>query len=169
MASQVNDQVFRHHPTSLGPALQQAIFIRVLASAVFFFVITVAAAYFALVPLGKKSVRAVVPVLHEFMQSGQAGDVVAVHRLYSSDALRTIAPEDVATYLADRDLFEGYARLQVTQFQLVAPAESTDHHRARVEARVFYHNGPASVLTAQMTLENDRWRFDWVALRRGSQ
>ena len=163
----MSDDVFRRRQVGLGPAVQQAIFIRVLASAVIFFALTVAAAYFTLVPLGKKSVRAVVPVLQEFMLGGQAGNLLAVHRLYSSDALRTIAPEEVAAFLAERDLFEDYAKLQVTRFQLVAPTDSADLDRARVEARVYYTAGPAAVLTAQMALDNDRWRFDWVALRRG--
>lgn len=139
-------------------------FLRLVGSALAVFVFVVAAAYFYLVPPGNKSIRAAVPVIHEFLSAAQEGDSLRAHRLFSTDSLRNLSQDDVAILLAEREKYEGYHRLQLTTFQMLPAAEPPAPERAVVEGIVSYYSRPAARLRAQLALEEGQWRIDWLAL-----
>ncbi len=142
---------------------------RLVASALVVFVAISAAAYFYLVPPGQISIRAIVPVLNEFMVAGQAGDVTAARRLYSNAALRTTPREQVADLIAQRSWFEGFARIQVTDFQRLPPDQTGNGNSARATGWVTYREYPSAAFSAQLVLEGGRWRIDWIAFELDGQ
>lgn len=153
-------------------ASQQAVLVRVTLAGTFFFVLMFAAAYFVLVPPGLRSVRAVVPVVDSFMEAGAANDVTRASTLFTRDALRRGARDDVELLLSRRRLFDGYAALRVTRF---APEgggrlggllgnSADDPLRAAVQARVTYTSGSTATLTARMAVEDGRWRLEGLTM-----
>ncbi len=139
-------------------AVQQEVFVRLLAGGVGFFVLFLVAVYLFLTVAGPRTARAVVPVLDAYMQAGVEGDTRAGHRLFARQALRTVRVEDVAAQFADRELFAGYRGLEIISAQFGSPARrgQTD---ASVVARVLYDGRPAGRLAAHLTLEAGRWRL----------
>lgn len=146
-------------------AVQQEVFVRLLAGVAGFFVLALVAIYLFLSVAAPRTARSVLPVLDGYMLAGQAEDVRGAHRLFSSRALRTVRAEDIAQQFADRRLFDGYQGLTITTLRfssLVRPGETT----AEATALVRYVSGPAGQLTARLTLEGNRWRLESIRVER---
>jgi hypothetical protein len=143
---------------NLNTALYNAAFVRLFVGALFFFLLTLAAAYFALVPRGMHTARAVRPVLDEFMTAAAANDVQHAHRLLSTDALRVYRQEDIAALLEERQLFAGYTDLQITEFQMLPEAGTSGEERAHIVAVVRYEGGRSARLVAETSLDGREWR-----------
>ncbi len=145
-------------------AVQQEVFVRLLAGGVGFFVLFLVGVYLVLSVAGPRTARGVLPVLDAYMKAGLEQDVRNGHRLFARQALRTVRPADVAAQFADRTLFEGYRGLEITsvKFSSLARRGPTD---AALQARILYQGQPPGRLTARLLLESGRWRLVSVELR----
>ncbi len=148
----------------MSPAVQQEMFLRVMVAAVITFAVVLAAAFLYVAPLGQKSIRAVVPVVHEFMLAAEDGDVVRAHTTYSSRALKTTTQEDIAELLSQREVFEDYKGVQLTSFYLQPGSSDVEPDTATVDGIVSYESQPPTALRAQLALEGESWRIDWIEI-----
>lgn len=148
-------------------AVQQEVFVRLLAGVTGFFVLALVAIYLFLSVAAPRTARSVLPVLDRYMLAGQAEDVRGAHRLFSSRALRTVRAEEIAQQFADRQLFDDYQGLTITTLRfssLARPGDTT----AEASAQVRYASGPVGQLTARLTLEGNRWRLESIRVERPS-
>jgi hypothetical protein len=136
------------------------VFVRLLIAATITFVVIFVAASLYLLPLGQRSVGAVVPVVDDFMRAGAAGDTLAARLLLSSDALGSPGRADMDRLLGQADLFAGYDGLATESFELLPSAERGGTDMAALRATVHYTGAPSARLDAVLVLENDRWRIN---------
>jgi hypothetical protein len=153
----------------MSPAVQQAMFFRLVAAALAAFVVMLVASYFYLVPPGSRSIRAVVPIVHAYMLAGQANDPVRAHTTYSSRALKEKSIDDVTSDLRQREYFDDYKRLQLKRFVIKPGTSDVDPDTATVDGTVTYESrGPVEV-RAQLALEGGEWLIDWIEFQPAGQ
>lgn len=149
--------------------MQQQALVLLLVASVVVFLVVLFAAYFTIAPLGTHSPRAVAPVLGAFMRAGAAQNARIAHTLLSVSGIRRYEVSDVAALFAQRELFEGFERLQVRSMRMLPPDGPVDPERAVVEASVRYEALPPARLRATLSLEEGDWRIETVEISRAER
>lgn len=147
---------------------QQALVLLIVASVVVFLVVLFAA-YFTIAPLGTHSPRAVAPVLGAFMRAGAADNPRIAHTLLSVTGIRRYDVSDVSALFAQRELFEGFERLQVRSMRMLPRESPAAAESAVVEATIRYEALPPARLRATLSLEEGDWRIETIEVSRGER
>lgn len=141
-------------------AMYNQVFVRLIVAAVITFVVIFGAAYLYLVPLGQRSVGAVVPVVDGFMRAAAAGDTRTAWSLLSADVVTSEGRTAMAQLLAQNRLFAGYDGIETESFRMLGRTDAASPDMAALRATVRYLGTAPAQLDAVLVLENDRWRIN---------